>query len=115
MFHLKTSSLGSKFNRRLLLPNCDEAEAGEEHGLAASQSSNNNLNNFQLLQIPSTKSQVPHLTGSSNVDLLSPLPHVPVKKSTKQQGTLIPSWNVTEHTDTGTSQKRKKARVKRHL
>jgi len=76
-------------------PICDEAETGEEHGLAASQSPNNNLTNFQPLQIPPTKSQLPYLIGSSNVELLSPLPHVPVKKSTKQQGNIIPTWSVT--------------------
>jgi len=85
-------------------PICDETETGEEHGRAASQSSNNNLTNFQPLQIPSTKSQVPHLIGSWNLQLLGPLPRVPVKKSTKQQVTITPSWNVTEHTETEASQ-----------
>ena len=84
-------------------PIFDKAETGEEHGLAASQSLNNNLTNFQPLQIQSTKSQVSHLNASSNVQLLVTLPHVPVKKSTKQQGT----WNVTEHEESEASRSKK--------
>jgi hypothetical protein len=111
MFHLKTEGLLSL--RRNSIPDyccpiCDEAETGEEHGLAASPSSSNNLTNFRPLQIPSTKPQVTHLIGSSNIELLSPLPHVPVKKWTQQQGTIIPSWNVTEHTETEANQSKKK-------
>ena len=82
--------------------------------LAASQSSSNYLTNFQTLQIPSIKSQVPHLVGSSNVELLNPLPHILVKNSTKQQGTIILFWNVTEHIENEASQSKKKI-VNRHL
>jgi hypothetical protein len=93
-------------------PFCDEAETGEEHGVADSESSNNNLTNFQPLQIPSTKSQVPHLTGSS------PVTQSTSKRSCvkvdKPQGPVVPFWNVPEQTETEASQ-RKKARVNRHL
>jgi len=107
MFHLKTECyfLWIEIQSQIIsVPICDEVETGEEHGRAASQSSNNNLSNFQPLQIPSTKSQVPHLIGSSNVQLLGPLPHVPVKESTKQQATITTCWNVTEHTEPEASQ-----------
>jgi hypothetical protein len=87
-------------------PFCDEGETG----LAASQSSNNNLTNFQPLQIPSTKSQVPHLIGSSNVQLLNPLPHILMQKSTKQQGNIVPFWNVSEHTENEARQIKKQSK-----
>jgi hypothetical protein len=80
-------------------PFCDEGETV----LAVSPSSNNNLTNFQPLQIPLTKSQVPHLIGSLNVELQNPLPHILVQKSTKQ-GNIIPFWNVVEHTENEASQ-----------
>jgi len=84
-------------------PFCDEAGTGEERGLVASQSSNNNLTYFQPLQIPSTKShwiiecRITQSTVSRSC-----------AKVDKKQGTIIPFWNVTGHTETEASQSKNK-------